>query len=105
MFLRKDTRMNKKKIIQKPESKKTGSRQKKEIMVAVRMPKGLVEELHDLQKVNHFMDLSEEIRFVLRRYCFNTSTERNEKTELELQKKEQLIYDLNKIIMELKNEQ
>jgi len=97
--------MNKKKTIQKAESKKTESRQKKEIMVAVRMPKGLVEELHDLQKVNHFMDLSEEIRFVLRRYCFNIGPGMNEKNDLELQKKEQLIINLNKIITELKNEQ
>ena len=77
-------------------------RQKKDTIVAVRMPKGLVEELKDLQKINHFMDLSDEIRYVLRKNLFHAESE---KTGQELMKKEQLIQDLNRIIMELKNGQ
>lgn len=77
------------------------SRQKKEIIVAVRMPRGLVEELKDLQKINHFMDLSDEIRFIIRKNLMYSATE---KTEHELKKKEQLIQSLNRIIEELKNE-
>ncbi len=82
-------------------------RQKKDTIVAVRMPKGLVEELKDLQKINHFMDISDEIRYVIRRYVFNVGTEHadSEKTIQELKKKEQLIQDLSRIITELKNEQ
>lgn len=82
-------------------------RQKKDTIVAVRMPKGLVEELKDLQKINHFMDISDEIRYVIRKYAFNVGTEHidSEKTIQELKKKEQLIQDLNRIITELKNEQ
>lgn len=78
------------------------TRQKKDMMVAVRMPRGLVEELKDLQKINHFMDISDEIRFVIRKYTVQSSVE---KTDQELKKKEQLISDLNRIILELKNGQ
>lgn len=78
------------------------TRQKKETIVAVRMPKGLVAELKDLQKINHFMDISDEIRFVIRKYTLQTGVER---TEQELKRKEQLINDLNRIILELKNGQ
>jgi len=77
-------------------------RQKKDTIVAVRMPRGLVDELKDLQKINHFMDLSDEIRFVIRKNVLPIGIE---KTDQELRKKEQLIQDLNRIIMELKNEQ
>ncbi len=77
-------------------------RQKKETIVAVRMPRGLVEELKDLQKINHFMDLSDEIRFIIRKNLMYIGTERPEQ---ESRKKEQLIQDLNRIIAELKNEQ
>jgi len=65
------------------------------------MPRSLVEELKDLQKINHFMDLSDEIRFIIRKNLMHTATE---KSEQELRKKEQLIQDLNRIIAELKNE-
>jgi hypothetical protein len=78
------------------------SRQKKDTIVAVRMPRGLVEELKDLQKINHFMDISDEIRFVIRKNVLPMGVE---KTDQELRKKEQLIQDLNRIITELKNEQ
>jgi hypothetical protein len=74
-------------------------RQKKDILVAVRMPKGLITELKSLQKTNHFMDMSDEIRFVIRKYTINASS--NDPGEL--QKKEQLIADLSKIIDGLKN--
>jgi hypothetical protein len=66
------------------------------------MPRGLVEELKDLQKINHFMDISDEIRFVIRKNVLPMGVE---KTDQELRKKEQLIQDLNRIITELKNEQ
>lgn len=87
-------------------------RQKKDTIVAVRMPRGLVEELKDLQKINHFMDMSDEIRYVIRKYALHFGSEKTdnekidqEKIDQELKKKEQLIQDLNRIIFELKNEQ
>lgn len=83
-------------------SSRKNIRQKKETIVAVRMPRGLVEELKDLQKINHFMDLSDEIRFIIRKNLMYIGTGRPER---ELRKKEQLIQDLNRIITELKNEQ
>lgn len=81
------------------------SRQKKDIIVAVRMPKGLIEELKDLQKINHFMDMSDEIRFVIRKYSMNIGQSLGQninQNNLELLKKEQLITDLSKIIEGLK---
>lgn len=77
-------------------------RQKKETIVAVRMPRGLVEELRDLQKINHFMDLSDEVRFIIRKNLMYIGAE---KPEQESRKKERLIQELNRIILELKNEQ
>ena len=36
-------------------------------MVSIRMPKSLINELKDLAKSQHFMDLSEEVRTVVRK--------------------------------------
>lgn len=76
-------------------------RQKKDIIVAVRMPKGLVEELKDLQRINHFMDLSDEIRFIIRKNLFYVDKKNND----ESRRKENIIDNLNKIIRELKSDQ
>ena len=81
-------------------------RSKKDIIVAVRMPRGLVDELKDIQKINHFMDMSDEIRFIVRKYCIPG----NEPTDLtgaliENKRKEKLIEDLNNIISQLKGTQ
>ena len=71
---------------------------KKDIIVAVRMPRSLLDELKDLQKVNHFMDISDEIRFVIRRYTAKPDQE----IFSELKRKEKLIKDLNDIVSQLK---
>ena len=71
----------------------------KNTIVAIRMPKGLVDELKDLQKINHFMDLSDEIRFIIRKYCIA----RQDQPE-SIIKRQKLIEDLTKIIENLKCE-
>ncbi|HIH31098.1 TPA: hypothetical protein HA235_00160 [Candidatus Woesearchaeota archaeon] len=71
----------------------------KNTIVAIRMPKGLVDELKDLQKINHFMDLSDEIRFIIRKYCIA----RQDQPE-SIIKRQKLIEDLTKIIENLKGE-
>lgn len=76
-------------------------RLKKNIIVAVRMPKGLIDELKDIQKINHFMDISDEIRFIIRRYCLNQHQDATLVTELK--RKEKLVEQLSKIIEEMKN--
>jgi metal-responsive CopG/Arc/MetJ family transcriptional regulator len=90
---------------------KTLSKTRKDTIVSVRLPKSLVEELKDIQQINHFMDLSDEIRFVVRRYClsFLNSQDQNltqAKPPIELlaeqKRKEKLIDDLSKIIENLK---
>ena len=81
---------------------------RKDIIVSVRLPKSLVDELKDIQKVNHFMDLSDEIRFVVRRYCLSFLNSQQSTTKppiellLEQKRKEKLIDDLTKIIENLK---
>ncbi|MEM4637911.1 MAG: hypothetical protein QXK76_02720 [Candidatus Woesearchaeota archaeon] len=80
-------------------SKSSNKSQKsqKDVIVAVRMPKGLVDELRDLQKVNHFMDLSDEIRYIIRKNILYV----NKKPDIS-RKKEQIINELSSIIDELK---
>jgi Arc/MetJ-type ribon-helix-helix transcriptional regulator len=38
-----------------------------DVMVTIRMPKSLADELRGLTKKRHFMDLSEEVRSIVRR--------------------------------------
>jgi|GEM_PF-970480 len=92
-------------------SQLTRLKPKKEIIVSVRLPKSLVDELKEIQQVNHFMDLSDEIRFVVRRYCLsflNSSGQVSSLSKppiellLEEKRKEKLIDDLSKIIENLK---
>ena len=85
------------------------SRPKKDVIVSVRLPKSLVDELKDIQKINHFMDLSDEVRFVVRRYCLsflNSQGQSSIQPPIEMlaeqKRKEKLIDDLTKIIENLK---
>jgi hypothetical protein len=98
MFWKRDTRMSRK---TPPKNIAKIIRQKKDIIVAVRMPRGLLEELKDLQKINHFMDISDEIRFILRKY---TITPSDPQINLELQRKDMLIKELTNIVEKFKNE-
>ncbi len=87
------------------------SKPKKDVIVSVRLPKSLVEELKDIQKINHFMDLSDEVRFVVRRYCLSFLNSQGQTSSIhppiellaEQRRKEKLIDDLTKIIENLKS--
>lgn len=84
-------------------NRKTNS--KKDKIVAIRMPRGLIDELRDIQKINHFMDISDEIRYVVRKYCtINQDQKILDQTMIENKKKQKLIEDLNNIIMQLKTQ-
>jgi metal-responsive CopG/Arc/MetJ family transcriptional regulator len=80
------------------------------VIVSVRLPKGLIDELKDIQQVNHFMDLSDEIRFVVRKYCLSFLNTHESSAQppieilLEQKRKEKLIGDLSKIIENLKSD-
>lgn len=78
-----------------------GTRSTKDAIVSVRMPHALIEELRDLQKINHFMDISDEIRHIIRRYATPAIPELN---LIESKKKERLIEELTRIIESLKEE-
>jgi hypothetical protein len=100
--------MNKSKPSQLKYQNSKNVQSRKDVIVSVRLPRSLIEELRDIQKVNHFMDLSDEIRFVVRRYClgFLNSQQSEVKPPIELlveqKRKEKLIDDLSKIIENLK---
>jgi Arc/MetJ-type ribon-helix-helix transcriptional regulator len=86
-----------------------------DVMISIRMPKGLVNELKELAVENHYMDLSDEIRQVVKQKClFEIEPYRHELkkvrenlekeiiTKKTTQDKEKLVAELKKIIDELK---
>jgi metal-responsive CopG/Arc/MetJ family transcriptional regulator len=88
----------------------TPQKSRKDVIVSVRLPQSLIDELKDIQQVNHFMDLSDEIRFVVRRYCLSFLNSQGQQSSIqppiellaEQKRKEKLIEDLSKIIENLK---
>jgi len=88
----------------------TSHKSRKDVIVSVRLPKSLIDELKDIQKINHFMDLSDEVRFVVRRYCLSFLHSQGQQSSIhppiellaEQKRKEKLIDDLTKIIENLK---
>jgi dihydroneopterin aldolase len=75
-------------------------------VVSVRMPSTLVRELRILADKNHYMDLSEEIRSVVRSKCFSFTepvTSKIAKLKQE-QTNQQMIEELKKLIGRLENE-
>ena len=79
-------------------------------VVSIRMPSYLVVELKRLAETNHFKDLSEEIRSIVRTKCLQfeqpyTSELQRLREDLSVQNhKRRLIDDLKKIVEELQNE-
>ncbi len=61
-----------------------------DVLVSVRMPEELVNELKKLVKANHFMDLSDEIRSVVRDHW--------------LESKDPYLYEVKKLRAEIKDE-
>lgn len=85
-------------------------------MISVRMPLSLVKELRDSAKTNHFMDLSEEIRFIIKqnflkyndpyeyeikRFKEDIKKEINEKNE---ETRIRFVKELRNLLNEMKNE-
>jgi Arc/MetJ-type ribon-helix-helix transcriptional regulator len=86
-----------------------------DVMISIRMPKGLIEELRALAVKNHYMDLSDEIRQVIKQKCLaniepykhelskvRETLEKEIITKKTVEDKEKLIIELKKIIDELK---
>lgn len=64
-------------------------------LVSIRMPKGLIEELKALVEKNHYLDLSEELRSVIRRQArYYLEEPREENT----QRKQELLKELKKVL-------
>jgi len=88
-----------------------------DVVVSIRMPTSLVKELKILSEQNHFKDLSEEIRSVVRVKCLQYIQPNNSKLQKlheelsqqlvikkEWERKQQLVEDLKKIVKKLQNE-
>lgn len=90
----------------------------KDVMISVRVPSGLVKELKELTEKNHYMDLSEHIRAIIReksmqfaepyRYELSKMREQMENrisSNKAIEEKKKLMEELKNIIHELKNTQ
>lgn len=77
----------------------------KDTIVSVRMPSTLVKELKDLAEKNHYMDLSEELRSVIRdKVIYHISrkdTPQSAETEKILTQQKTLVQGLQTIIKQL----
>lgn len=89
-------------------------------IVSVRMPSSLVQKLRELAKQNHFLDVSEEVRSILKVKIreqkirleeikpIRTETEEAKPTKIDYKTqnlvKEELLKRLKKMIQELENE-
>jgi metal-responsive CopG/Arc/MetJ family transcriptional regulator len=88
-----------------------------DVVVSIRMPSSLVGELKKLAVKNHYKDLSEEVRSIVRTKCLKymnpyateveklrTDLSMQMATKQELEQKQKLIQDLQRIVGESKNE-
>ena len=85
-------------------------------IVSVRMPSSLVQKLRELAKENHFLDVSEEVRSIIKSQIRRYGQEPSSSDKLETKKvvttnyktknlvKEEMIKRLKKIIEELQDE-
>ena len=89
----------------------------KDVVISVRMPASLTKELKILTEKNHYMDMSEHLRSVIRDKCIEyiepykhelTKIRENMEDKLAtahaMKDKKRLVEDLQKIIKELQNE-
>jgi len=74
-----------------------------DIVISVRVPKNLVSELKKMTIQNHYLDLSEQIRDIVRERSLKKIKEYNQVSKSEeFSHKEKLVTDLLKIMEELK---
>ncbi len=74
-------------------------------VVSIRIPKSLLEELQELAKENHYLDLSEQIRDVIReKVTQRLKQETPPQKEQPTSDKEQIINELKKFLKELEDE-
>jgi Arc/MetJ-type ribon-helix-helix transcriptional regulator len=87
----------------------------KDVMISVRVPSGLLTELKELTEKNHYMDLSEHIRAIIREksmqfaepYKYELTKMREEmeskiSANKSIEEKKKLVEELKNIIQELK---
>jgi metal-responsive CopG/Arc/MetJ family transcriptional regulator len=87
----------------------------KDTTLSIRLPVTLVKELRELAQKNHYLDLSEQIRTIIRQKCeeytepykhevkkMREQLEENIKESKDSHDKEKLLQELEKIITELK---
>ena len=78
----------------------------KDAMISVRIPSTLVQELKEIAESNHYLDLSEQIRDIIRIKC-STQLTNNSEPELLNEKsndKEKLVQNLQALLEQLKKD-
>ena len=103
------------KSTQKQPLKQPATKQSKDIMISIRVPSTLVKELKSLTEKNHYMDLSEHMRAIMREksmqyvepYRYELSKMREEmensiSSNKAIEDKKKLVEELKSIIKELK---
>ena len=99
----------------KQNKKSSAKSQSKDVMISIRVPTSLVKELKDLTETNHYMDLSEHMRAIMREksmqyvepYRYELSKMRTEmensiSTNKAIEEKKKLVEELKLIIRGLK---
>ena len=79
----------------------------KDAVVSVRIPVSIIQELKTLTKSNHYIDLSEQIREIIRQKILQYSTEEKEQKQTAKEQtndKKAILEQLQKLIEELKKE-
>jgi metal-responsive CopG/Arc/MetJ family transcriptional regulator len=87
----------------------------KDTVISIRLPASLVQELKELAQKNHYLDLSEQIRTIIRQKCeqytepykhevqkMREQLELNLEKSKETQDREKILLELQKIMLELK---
>ncbi len=78
------------------------------VLVSLRIPRSLKEELQRLAKVNYFMDLSDEVKYILRQK--KIETEEKQKMLIDINENQatdanrRLIQDIRKLLDSYKND-
>lgn len=74
----------------------------KDVIVSIRLPSSLTKELKDLAKANHYVDLSEQLRDVIRQKTITYLEPKIQPQKTD--EKEQLVKELTSLIEKLRKQ-
>jgi hypothetical protein len=99
-------------------TKRKSRKDVRDVLVSVRMPYSMLKQLKNLAKLNHFLDVSEEIRTIIRKKCLQYASPYDIHVQKvvddihqsivkkeEIQNKKLVIHKLKKLLDEIEHEQ